>query len=416
MSIQIFSNNAKTTLAAGITSTQTSITVAPGTGSLFPSPSTGQQFKVTLVSASSASVFEICNCTSRTGDVLTVVRGQEGTSGQPFLLDDTVGHFDTAGVMSALVQADQLQNGTYVYADVGGTANALTATIGSNLTTIPDGLNLVLGALTANTGAATLALTLGSTSQSIFPIVKGNNQALVAGDIPAAGYPIQMNWSPEFSAYVLQNPATGIFVAAVPTGAIVQFPATTAPSGYLITNGQLISRTTYAYLWAFAQSSGNLISDALWISNSQYGSFSSGDGSTTFRLPQYGGYFLRSLDNGNGIDPGRTIGTTQQNQNQLHTHSVSTSVTDGGHNHFIANTDGVGGTTNPNLSSSNYLAEKMGGGGISESYALNGTSTYANVGLTSTSPTGISVSTSLGNNGGSESRPVNISILTCIKY
>ena len=32
MSIQLFSNNAKTTLAAGITSTQTSITVAPGTG------------------------------------------------------------------------------------------------------------------------------------------------------------------------------------------------------------------------------------------------------------------------------------------------------------------------------------------------------------------------------------------------
>lgn len=392
MSIQIFSNNAKTTLAAGITSTQTSITVAPGTGSLFPSPSTGQQFKVTLVSASSASVFEICNCTSRTGDVLTVVRGQEGTSGQPFLLDDTVGHFDTAGVMSALVQADQLQNGTYVYADVGGTANALTATIGSNLTTIPDGLNLVLGALTANTGAATLALTLGSTSQSIFPIVKGNNQALVTGDIPAAGYPIQMNWSPEFTAFVMQNPATGIFVAAVPTGAIVQFPATTAPSGYLITNGQLISRTTYAYLWAFAQSSGNLISDALWISNSQYGSFSSGDGSTTFRLPQYGGYFLRSLDNGNGIDPGRTIGTTQQNQNQTHTHIATSTVTDPGHAHGL-----------------NVSPGGLGG----QDYPIRALSGSQN---TSTATTGITVATTNASSGGTESRPVNISILTCIKY
>ena len=386
MTIQIFANNAKTTLAAPINATQTTITVAPGTGSLFPNPTTGQQFKVTLVSASSSTVYEICNCTAISGDTLTVIRAQEGTTGTPFVLSDIVGHYDTAAVMTDLVQTEQLQAGTYSYADVGGTANALTATISSNLTVIPDGFNLVLGALTANTGATTLTLTLGSTILSSKPIVKGNNAALVAGDIPAQGYPIQLNWSPEFNAYVMQNPATGIFVAAVPTGAIVQFPATTAPSGYLITQGQLVSRATYAALWTFAQSSGNLVSDSTWTGG-QYGSFSQGDGSTTFRLPQYGGYFLRNLDNGNGIDPARAIGTVQQNQNQLHNHTIN----DPGHSHNVA-----------------IYTAGQAGIDVNSIVGLGSGFAYA----TDVKPTGISLNSA----GGSESRPVNISVLTCIKY
>jgi microcystin-dependent protein len=401
MTVQLFANNAKTTLAAPINGTQTTITVAPGTGVLFPNPSTGQAFKVTLVSASSSTVYEICLCTARSTDTLTVVRGQEGTSGTPFLLNDIVGNYDTAAVMTDLVQSEQLQSGYYSYADVGGTANALTATIGSALTTIPDGLSLVLGASTANTGAVSLVLTLGSTIQSSYPIVKGNNQALVAGDIPSQGYPMQINWSPEFSAYVLQNPATGIFVAAVPTGAIVQFPAITAPTGYLVANGQLVSRTTYGALWTFAQASGNLVSDATWIGG-QYGSFSSGDGSTTFRLPQFGGYFLRCLDNGNGIDPSRAIGTVQQNQNQTHTHTTSSSVSDSGHSHTTTfNQTSKGNNATPYMLSNPYVGENFQG-------SVNLPS--------SVSITGISVNTTVNSSGGSESRPVNIAVLTCIKY
>jgi len=408
VTIQIFANNAKTTLASAITSTQTTITVAPGTGSQFPTPITGQQFKVTLVSAASASIYEVCNCTARSGDVLTVIRGQEGTTGQPFLLNDIVGHFDTAAVMSDLVQSEQLQAGTYVYTDVGGTANALTATIASNLTSIPDGLNLVLGAASANTGAASLVLTLGSTILASHSIVKGNNAALVAGDIPAAGYPIQINWSPEFNSYVMQNPATGIFVAAVPTGAIVQFPATTAPSGYLVAAGQLVSRTTYASLWTFAQASGNVVADGAW----QAGNFSSGNGSTNFRLPQYGGYFLRGLDNGNGIDPGRAIGTVQANQNQSHAHTANVNdpthahgavVYDPGHLHYSNGVPGIG----QGAAGGNSVQQSAG------SQPTSGAGTGISVGIYG-AYTGISVG--IANAGGSESRPVNISALTCIKY
>lgn len=387
MTTQLYANNAKTTLAASITSTQTSITVAPGTGAEFPSPSIGQSFKVTLVSAASSSTYEICLCTARSGDTLTVIRGQEGTSGTPFLSGDIVGNFDTKGTMDDLVQSSQLQTQYYQYAQAAGTANALTATIPSTLTALPDGMYLTIKASAANTGPTTLNLTIGTTVIGVRSIIKGNNIALAATDIPAAGYPIQLNWSTDANAFVMSNPATGILVSAVPTGAIVQFPAATAPSGYLLCNGQLVLRSTYSALWTFAQASGNLAaSDGAW----QVGQFSPGDGSTTFRLPQYGGYFLRSLDNGNGIDPARAIGTAQAGQNASHTHSV----TDPGHLH---STDVYFNQITTLLPVSGAELSLVGVGPVFE---------------TKTATTGISVA----NQGGTESRPINVSVLTCIKY
>ena len=380
MYILQYANNAKTTLAAPVTSTQTTIAVSPGTGALFPNPTTGQAFKVTLVSASSTSVYEICLCTARSGDTLTVQRAQENTSGQPFILSDVVGNFDTKGTMDALVQADQLQQQYYQYGTATGTANALAVTIPSNLTATPPGMYLTVLAAQANTGAATLTLTLGSTIVGTAPVVKGNNGTLIANDIPAAGYPMQLNWSASYGAWVLANPATGIAINSVPTGAIVDFPAAVAPSGYLACAGQLVSRVSYAALWAFAQASGNIAaSDAAW----QVGQFSPGNGSSDFRLPQYGGYFRRSLDQGNGIDPGRTLGSAQGAQNAAHIHTI----TDPGHSHTY----------------SRYGAGGSGGG------APGGVGFDAP--QTSTNTTGITIN----NQGGSEARPINVSVLTCIK-
>jgi len=188
MTIQLYANNAKTTLASPINATQTTITVAPGTGSLFPNPSSGQVFVITLVSASSSSVYEICLCTSRSIDILTVVRAQEGTTGTPFSLSDIVGNFDTAGVMNALVQSNQLQNQYYLFGVSGGTANSLTATIPSSLTALTDGMSIIVKAGYANTGASTLNLTLGTTATGVLPIVSGNNTALIGGEIPSSGY------------------------------------------------------------------------------------------------------------------------------------------------------------------------------------------------------------------------------------
>ena len=77
---QLFANNAESTLAAGIDNDDTTLTVQTGHGARFPSPSGGDYFLLTLTQAGSETSWEIVKCTSRSGDTLTVVRAQEGTS------------------------------------------------------------------------------------------------------------------------------------------------------------------------------------------------------------------------------------------------------------------------------------------------------------------------------------------------
>lgn len=244
MTIQLFANNAKTTLASAVNSSQTTITVAAGKGALFPSPSAGQIFKVTMVSASDATVYEICNCTSRTGDVLTVVRAQEGTTAKPFLLNDVVGNYDTAGTMQSLVQLENLQANTGLFAVASGTANALAISIGSGLTSVPDGMAIWVKAAYANTGATTIQVTLGSTIISAAPIVKGNNSPLVAGDIPSAGYPLTLVYSSTYSAWVITDSNINLTLYA-PINSPTLTGTPTAPTPLINDNSTKLATTGY---------------------------------------------------------------------------------------------------------------------------------------------------------------------------
>lgn len=213
MSILLFADNAVSQLASGITNVALTATLTAGSGSLFPAPGAGQYFKATFVDAATGTVFEIVHVTAVVGDTITMVRGQEGTSAHAWLAGDSIFMAPTAGTMQALVQAEQLQSGTLITATAGGTANALTATLPSTLTTLVDGMKFTLFATAANGGAATLALTLGSTLQTTHAIVKLNNVPLGSGDIPTAGYPAQFVYSATYNAYILQNPAS----AGIPT-------------------------------------------------------------------------------------------------------------------------------------------------------------------------------------------------------
>lgn len=208
MSILVFANNATTTLSVAALSSDTSIVVT--NGAVFPSPAGGQYFILTLTSVSTGSQ-EVCWCTARSGNTLTIARGKEGTAPQSFLVGDHVDMYPTGGTQQALVQIDQLQNGTYTTATAGGTANALTANISSNLTAIPNGFNLTILSNAANTGASTLQITLTSpitgtpTVTTAYPIVTGGNVPLLAGAIPSVGYPCQFTFSSVYNAFVLQN-------------------------------------------------------------------------------------------------------------------------------------------------------------------------------------------------------------------
>lgn len=104
--IELYSNNANTILAAGITSSATTLTVAPGSGAEFPSPVFGQSFfRITLTGASSPNtVEEICYVTLRSGDVFTVLRGREGTTAVAWSVNDLCYNAATAGTYSQFMQ------------------------------------------------------------------------------------------------------------------------------------------------------------------------------------------------------------------------------------------------------------------------------------------------------------------------
>jgi len=206
MTILQFANNALSALASPITSADTTIYLQAGTGSLFPTPTSGQVFLATIYNSSSTS-YEIVLVTARSGDTVTVVRAQENTTAQTWLTGNSFGMYPTKGTMENNIQIDQLQLGTYTFGVAGGTANALTSQITSNLTVIPDGFLFVLKSTNLNTGAATLQLTMGSTILPPAPIVKGNGVALEAGNIAGFGYPLLLLYSASNGFFILQNPS-----------------------------------------------------------------------------------------------------------------------------------------------------------------------------------------------------------------
>lgn len=100
----VFSNNASALLAATINTVATTIQVATGAGALFPAPTATQYFKITLEDA--AGNIEICHCSARSGDLLTVTRAQEGTAARTWTASlARVEMRPTAGMMAAFAQS-----------------------------------------------------------------------------------------------------------------------------------------------------------------------------------------------------------------------------------------------------------------------------------------------------------------------
>lgn len=145
-------------------------------------------------------------------------------------------------------------------------------------------------------------------------------------------------------------------------GSIVAFGGTSAPSGYLLCTGSAVSRTTYSALFSAIGTS-----------------WGSGDGSTTFNVPDLTNMFLR----GSGSS---AVGVYESDDFKSHTHAV----TDPGHLHSISLYD------SDHTSGAGDWSHQTG-----PSYSAN----------TNTATTGISV----GSTGGSETRPVNKRVLYIIK-
>ena len=94
---------------------------------------------------------------------------------------------------------------------------------------------------------------------------------------------------------------TGVELGDGIIGQVGFFAFSTVPTGWLKANGAAVSRTTYAALFATI--------------GTTYGS---GDGSTTFNVPDLRGEFLRCLDDGRSVDSGRSIGSAQASSKVLY--------------------------------------------------------------------------------------------------
>lgn len=99
-----FSNNAAGTLNSGISGADTSLTLASGQGALFPSLGAGEFFFATLISGSGE--LEIIRVTGRSGDVLTIQRGQHGTTARAYNAGDKIELRVIAGAFGEFIQRD----------------------------------------------------------------------------------------------------------------------------------------------------------------------------------------------------------------------------------------------------------------------------------------------------------------------
>ena len=92
-----FSNNAKTTLSSGITSSATSIAVVDA--SAWPTLGSGDYTLCTFITVADPDVLEIVKVTAISGNTLTVVRAQEGTTARAFASADKAELRVTAGLL-----------------------------------------------------------------------------------------------------------------------------------------------------------------------------------------------------------------------------------------------------------------------------------------------------------------------------
>ena len=231
-----------------------------------------------------------------------------------------------------------------------------------------------------------------------------------------------------------------------PSGAILAFGGSAAPDGWLICDGSSVSRTQYASLFA-----------AVGVAHG------SGDGATTFNLPDYQGRFLRGVDHGSGRDPnasartaahpggnvGDEVGSIEGDAYSMHTHPVTDpghkhGIADPGHAHNVSDPGHAHGVSDPGhqhgVSAGQYYTyyngstcagENFGftnGGGtcfdVSPGTGASGTNISIQGSATHVSidgaPTGITVSPqvtgiSVSASGSAETRPINADVVWIIK-
>ena len=240
---QLFANNAASELASAVTSGDVSLTLKAGDGAKFPTPSGGDFFLVTLYQKAGQDEInhEIVKCTARAGDVLTVVRAQEGTTARAFNADDPVELRLTAG---SVATKDDLTTKQPLDADLTAIA-ALAGTSGLLKKTAENSWELDTTAYST--------LTLGTTAGTA---LAGNT---IFGDVTLTGAQTLTNktlTSPTLTGAVLNDGYTEEVFAVTGTA-----PALSPTYGSIQTWTLTGNSTPTAGTWAAGQSITLMVDD-----------------------------------------------------------------------------------------------------------------------------------------------------------
>ncbi|MCK5605972.1 hypothetical protein KAR91_29005, partial [Candidatus Pacearchaeota archaeon] len=105
---QLFANNIETSLSAALTAAATTLTVADATG--MPEPTNNDYFLATLSKRTGSTEYsrEIVKVTARSGNTLTLIRAQEGTSALEYDSGDFISLRLTTGSLETLQKPSQL--------------------------------------------------------------------------------------------------------------------------------------------------------------------------------------------------------------------------------------------------------------------------------------------------------------------
>lgn len=234
-----------------------------------------------------------------------------------------------------------------------GSANAqvLASVVPATGFALNNGYTVIATAGFTNTGATTI--NVASTGvKNIQKLSSGTLVNLAAGDLTLSQN-FSITWNSTAGVWVLQttpplgavaylnigaglaNDGSGGLAVTngVPTSAVLSYAGSTIPSiGWLLSYGQAVSRSTYSALFAAIGTT-----------------FGSGDGSTTFNLPDVRGRVIAGVDNMGGSAAnlittavsginGVTLGANGGSQ-LLHGHTHAATPSDPGHSHIVNGND-----------------------------------------------------------------------------
>ena len=192
-------------------------------------------------------------------------------------------------------------------------------------------------------------------------------------DLPAVATPTGASFLATSQAGATKRITTDQLAAfsallAAPTGMLAAFPFAAAPSGWLKSNGAVISIASYPALAAILYcGDANNPTATHGFRSTDAGGLTRNIGGGYITIPDARGEFLRGFDDGRLVDSGRNLWISQADDLKSHTHTVPMAV------------------------ATYYF------GGSSTPVAQTGTSTS-------------------GATGGTETRPRNIAALISIKY